>query len=178
MAPLPPNNTDVYFVDYEGSMGERTFQVRAVGGSDEAAVVVQIRNFIETLRPALYTSTVFTGCRKRDVGTNVSYPLSWTPIAGTAAGTLAQADYPRYIDFVGRSRDGRRVKITLFGTNLAISADYRLTEGENASILAAVQFLTSGANSFVTISGMSPLWERYANQGFNAYYQQEQRNNL
>lgn len=177
MAPLPTNLTDTYFVDYEGPMGQRSFQFRLSPGSLDADAQTSAQNFIGTLQPIIYTSVQFIALRKRVAGSTVSYPITWTAMAGTASGTLQQQDYPKFVSFVGRSNDGRRVKLSVYGVNLAISQDYRLSQGENAAVLAATQFLNGPTCPWVTISDNDPIWQLYGNQGYNSYFQQEQRNN-
>lgn len=177
MAPLPTNLTDTYFVDYEGPMGQRSFQFRMPVGSADGDASTSAQAFIEHLQPVIYSSVQFIALRKRTAGSTVSFPITWFAMAGTASGTLQQQDYPRYLSFVGRSNDGRRVKLSVYGVTLSISNDYRLSQGENAAVLAATSWLNGPTCPWVTISGNDPVWQLYGNQGYNSYFQQEQRNN-
>lgn len=177
MAPLPVNLTDTYFCDYEGPMGERSFQFRLPSGSADADASTSLQNFLNTVQPIVHSTVQFIGLRKRLAGTTVSYPITWLPMSGSAAGTLQPDNYPRFLSVVGRSNDGRRVKLSLYGISIGVSSDYRLSQGESSAVLALTQFLNGNTCPWVTISGNDPVWQLYANTGYNAYFQQEQRNN-
>lgn len=175
MAALDPATTDRYYLDYEGPMGKRTMQFRAATGTSQGSVVTSIITFINNIKSAVYTSVTFNALRFSNTGSNVSNPLVWTPISGTVAGTLAPENYPRYIDFVGRSVDGRRVRLYVYGCNFVVTDDYRIQIAEQAVISQAVNYLNSAQSLFTTISGSVPVWKAYANSGYNSYHQKKRR---
>lgn len=174
LLPLPEDNTARYFLDYEGPYGKHSTQFRANPQGDPASVIPAIQGLINAVKPAIFSDTTFTGLRYADAGSNISNPLSWAPISGTATGTLAPEFYPRFFAFWGRGPDGRELKLTFYGGNVGVSADYRMTGGENATIAACILYLNT-QSVFTTISGSRPVWKQYANTGYNAYFQRKRR---
>lgn len=174
LPPLPESNTARYFLDYEGPYGKHSAQFRANPAGDPASVVPTIQSFINTLKPAIHTDTTFTGVRYADVGSNISNPLGFAPVSGTATGTLATEHYPRFFAFWGRGPDGRELKLTFYGGNIGVTSDYRIGPGENSTIAACVLYLNT-TSVFTTISGSRPVWKQYANTGYNAYFQRKRR---
>lgn len=174
LPPLPEHNTPRLFLDYEGNYGKRSAQFRIAVGADPNDAMQSIANLVQTLKPIIFSDTTFTGVRYAAAGSNVSNPLGWAPTTGTATGTLATTDYPRFFAFWGRSQDGREVRLTFYGSNLGVTPDYRVTGGENSTIAAAILQLNTDT-MFRTISGALPRWKQYANTGYNAYHQRRRR---
>src|ERR671919_423287 len=78
-----------------------------------------------------------------------------------------------YMDFVGRSIDGRRCRISWFGLVVdfdAVNDDYRLLAGENSNVADVLTALDFGSDVPVSISGQAVNWHQYANIGQNAYW--------
>lgn len=174
LPPLPEYNTGRFFIDYEGPYGKHSAQLRGNFDVDPQSAVAAISSLLTTLKPIIVQDTTFTGVRYALSGTNISNPLSFAPIQGTAAGTLAQIDYPRFFAFWGRGPDGRETKLTFYGGNVGVTNDYRITGGENATIAAVINQLNS-SSQWTTISGSRPIWKQYANTGYNAYFQRKRR---
>jgi len=175
MAPLSPDNTRRYWLDYEGIMGKHTFQVRTIGGVSDATLVTALQNFLAPLLPIVHNSVVFNALRKAEAGSNVSNPVAWSLVTGASSTALLPPNYPRFVSFVGRSPNNRRVRIYLYGTTLAISDDYRLNFSESAAIQDAVAYLNSVACPFVAVDGFDPVWKLYGNQGYNSYHERKRR---
>jgi hypothetical protein len=175
MAPLPPENTNRYFLDYEGPMGKRTMQFRSPGILTTNEMVSGITSFINVIKPMVYSAVTFTGLRFAATGSNISNPVAWTPITGTAAGTQNASDYPKFVSFIGRSLGGRRVRIYVYGVNVQVSDDYRLVGTENATVNAGKDFLNGPSGIFSAIDGQKPVWKAYGNTGYNAYHQRKRR---
>lgn len=175
MAPVNPNNTRRYWLDYEGVMGKHSFQVRTGGGVTDATVVTALQNFLNPLLAVIHNSVVFNSLRRADAGTNVSNPVPWSIITGASATALLPPNYPRFISFIGRSGFNRRVRIYLYGTTIGITDDYRLNFSESSAVEAAVAYLNSVACPFVSIDGFDPVWKAYANQGYNSYHERKRR---
>lgn len=176
MADWPQDNTARFFLDYEGDMGKRTVQFRPLGAATESAMITEIAGLINILKAIIYPSVTFNSLRVAVAGSNVTNPVTgWTPILGTASSTLSTENYPRFVSFVGRDTTGNKVRMSFYGTNVSISADYRLLVGENTTIAAAVSYLNDGSRLFGTIANHKPIFKNYANQGFNAYHQRKRR---
>lgn len=91
---------------------------------------------------------------------------------GSGAGTVEQI--PLYINFIGRTSGGRRVRLAVFG--LGVSAvDYRFLATENADVDAMRAELVTAGGLLRGIDDLTPVWKTYANTGFNAYWQKAVR---
>lgn len=174
MAPLPPESTARYFMDYQTVLTNHTMEIRATGVHSPAALGTFMGTFLTTLTPLLLTLTV-QGFRFAALGSNVSNPVL-TGIEGNVYGTgVASSDsVPYCLNFVGRSPLGRRVRAMLFGYKAAIST-FRLTGAESAPIATATAQLNGSTTLFQAIDGGDPVWKEYANIMYNAYWQRAVR---
>lgn len=172
MAPLPGNNTAVLYVDYSTCGHDHTLQCRYDDTASAGDAMALVDAFLTALDPGL-TQTDIIGARVRDQGGSVTYPVTWTGAAqygGTAGPAYKSA---AYLDFVGRSIDGRRARIAVFGPGDffdATNEDYRFTTADSAVIAAAVAVLEGGIGTPCSISGEAVNWHQYANTGVNAYW--------
>lgn len=156
-------------------MGKRSIQLRVAVGTAQAAAITGAQQLVTLLADLVYTSVVFNGLRYSEPGTNISNPVQWSPINGQVAGVIDGARYPRFMTFVGRSPDGRKVRFALYGIVGFPDNDYRTLVSENAGVSAVVAYLNNDTNPFRTISGLRPVWKQYVNQGYNAYFQRRRR---
>lgn len=176
MAPLPPNTTPTYFVDYTGPMGTRSFQFRTAASVTEVEAVNRLNTFLTALRPMIYASVTFTGVRRRAAGGTASFPVpGFTPVAGTAAGVLSAVNYPRYISFYGRTLvdPGRRLRFAIYGASFADEGDYRLEGADGGGAVgAAINALSvaTAAGTFCAIDGNPVVWKVYVNVKDNDYF--------
>lgn len=175
MAPLPHNNTALLYVDYTVSGKSHTLPCRFSAASSLANAMSAVDGVLTALGSSLKLWTI-EGARAQDISTNVSYPITWTGAATYGSGTGTNDETAVYFDFTGRSIDGRRVKFTCFGAaSVASNGNYRVAGGESATIDAALAVLVGLNDEFVTISGLPPVWNNYANQGINAYWTKQIR---
>jgi len=175
MAALPPSNTVRYFLDYTVNGIEHTIQMRVGAGATDGGASSSFSAFLATLSPNFYLINVI-GMRKANLGSDVTNPVTYTGTtsfgSGTASDNLARA---AFLSFVGRSTDGRRVRIFVYGTKITAEGDYRVDVSEAAEVDSAVFLLNSATGVFLTISGLQPVWKAYANEGVNAYWQRRSR---
>lgn len=172
MAPLPSNNTAVLFVDYSSCGEDHTLQVRFSASSSAAAAMAYADDFLTAVAPFLFLTTI-RGARTRAQGSNLSFPIAWTGAATYGSGAGEHFNAAWYIDFIGRSPLGRRVRMGMFGTNVvtdAVNDDYRLLESENVNVANTLVALESSPSEGVAIDGGNTVWNRYANIGVNAYW--------
>ena len=179
MAPTPAT-TNLFYVDYAGAMGTRTFQVRFGDFADLGTVALEVDAWLRNDVAPVWSNTVaVTGYRYRQIGTTFSlpYPLA-SPITGSAAGTLAATDYPRYLSLSGRGvGTGSEVRLFIYGLIFVTPADYRAEAGEFpaldnlrtgwAAMVPAAGLVTDGNDTFTP--------RLYANVGYNSYYQRKRR---
>lgn len=174
MAPLPVSNTARYFVDYQQGTHEHTLVARATGATSPASFGSIINGFLLNLT-TLLVATTLTRVRFAAQGSTVSNPVI-TGFEGSSYGSGAPTNEQNaiYLDFVGRSSGGRRVRLAVFGYKGTFS-DFRLTEAESAPIANAVASLNAPSTCFLAIDGIDPTWYPYANTGANAYWQRNLR---
>lgn len=172
MAPLPSNSTGVLFVDYTTCQEPHTVQVRFGTGGTPGSAMTFLDAFLTEVDPLLFLCTI-TGARVRDLGGSVTYPVTWTGNASYGTGAGEHFNSAWYVDFVGRSIGGRRVRIAMFGAVVvtdAVNDDYRLLETENTNVADTLAVLDATVNEAVAIDGDSASWHRYCNIGVNAYW--------
>lgn len=180
MAPVPPNLTSRVFVDYTTGRREHTFQVRFAPGITPAALDAGIRQFLNTLQTVLPTTWRVLRTRAQFAGTSISIPIALpltSAFVGTQAGGIAAVNEPREVTFVGRTDDqGRRAELSLYGLNITTPDDYRIEEGADGPITAAIGALRAGGtNLFIGIDSERVNWYGYANVNFNSYWETRAR---
>lgn len=179
MAPLPPNSTPVYFVDYsfKGQSHTMAFRWPSIAGIESVRAVAGA--FISALRPAMDSSWTVLGARLRSAGGTVSVPTAPPTVTGTqGSSNLTGIDFPKFVSFVGRGLpDGRRARIFVYGLVLPLDNDYRYTDPLPTSLANALAVLNLAAEegTIVSVGGGVVQWNTYVNTGFNSYYEQKQR---
>lgn len=176
MAPLPHNNTDIWYLDYSIGSHGHTMEMRADLGDDAAAASAAMDAFLSTFEGTYFTITI-TGFRYQAQGTNVSLPRTWGGASsyGTA-GSATEYQTANFATFVGRSTAGRRVRTTLFGFSVVqVGGNYRATPAEIAALQDALDALAATSTAWLAIDGNVPVWNPYANVGINAYWRNQIR---
>lgn len=172
MAPIPSNNTGVLFVDYNTCGEDHTIQMRYGSGGSVTDAMTVMENFLNALDPGLNLVTII-GARERAAGGNVTFPVAWTGAAtyGGSAGTREKT--AQYIDFVGRSVGGVRLRVAMFGVGDVVDTtehDYRFSRAASAVVDDALTALEASAVAPVAADGDAVSWHQYANVGVNAYW--------
>ena len=170
MAPLPSNNTAVYFLDYTVCGENHTLQARAgdLVGAPEASVALD--QFLSAINDEIFEITILR-MRYRPQGSSVTSPVTWDGGATYGSGAGVHADSAQYGDFIGRSAGGRRVRLAVFGWKGTIEGDdFRVTGAEDSLIADAVALLNGTDDFFLAIDATVPTWYAYANTGDNAYW--------
>lgn len=180
MAPLPENNTAVYFLDYTFGDGQaHTAQLRGGTGATEGDLAGVFESILNELEPDRPPSWTITGARYREALSSITLPAVVVPTINAGTGTELDAqDYPRFYTWVGRgSTSGRRVRLFLFGLDIPLPPDYRytITEATFAAEVRTILVTASAADVVATIAGDRPTWYNYVNAGFNSYWEREQR---
>lgn len=179
MAPLPDNNTACYFVDYSFAGQERTMQFRALPTVNEFDLAETVQDLLNALAPEMDPSWAVLGARYRAKGSLVTLPaVAPTTPTGRGPDIVEQWQYPRFLSFIGRGQtSGRRVRLYVYGLSLAQDPTYRFDPplvGAMAAARGVLEAMTA-IGMFLTIAEDVPLVYPYANLGFNAYWQKEQR---
>lgn len=174
MAPLPPESTARYFVDYIQGTVEHTLMVRVGPSVALSEFDPVMMNVFSTLAPLVVT-TLISGVRYAAIGQPFSNPVP-SELAGDYFGTGAPTpeQMASYIDFVGRSPTGRRARLTFFGVDAGLSG-FRYTPQEHAAIGTLVNTFNDALNIFLAIDGSKPTFKNYGNTGIHAYWTKELR---
>jgi hypothetical protein len=140
------------------------------------ADVIAAFNDLITACGALFITSAFVGGRHAADGSNVSVPLAGAWPTTWGSGSALDFHNGMYYDFVGRSLDGRKCRLALFGAQaVEVGGDYRTTTGESSLINDAVDVLNGTPNIFISINKFQPVWAPYANMGTNAYWRNKIR---
>jgi hypothetical protein len=179
MAPLPENNTNRLFVDYEGDFGTRQMQFRVNDGIAPAEAVTRVSIFLaDSVAPYWFPAVSVTGMRWQAANALFSLPVGNPSVPGEGTGTQDPRDYPRFVSVGGRGiTSGRRVRLTVFGIAVGVSNNYRLENAETPvvnAILAGLASLTT-LGCWRTIANDNPVNYGYLNAGYNSYHQRKAR---
>lgn len=172
MAPLPPNSTARFRVQYTTIAKQHTMEIRST--SSPSAIGVIVDALLTALGAAIFGLTIDV-VEFAASGSNVFNPVT-TGIEGNVygSGSGTTVNVPSYFNFIGRTSGGRRVRLAVFGAAIA-GGDYRFIAGELAVIDAARAVLVSAGGAIMGIDGLTPVWKSYVNAGFNAYWQRAVR---
>jgi len=172
MAPLPPNSTPRFKVNYTVNGLEHDFQIRSA--ASPAAIGLIVDAFLIAITDALYQLTISTVEFAAD-GSNIFLPVT-TGIEGNVYSTGASApqDAMWFYGFIGRSTGGRKWHLNVFGAR-SLGTNYHFAPGENGDLDAGVVVLASATPDIVAIDGLEVNVYTYINAGVNAYWQREVR---
>lgn len=170
-----PNTTARYKWFYTVAGRQHTAQLRAATPFSPADMGEFLSDWYIALSPALHSGIV-NEVQLAVAGSDLFNPVltgaEGLAFGGAGAGTLESV--PQYLDFVGRATDGVRVRLAQFG--LADNAnDYRYTASDSGVIASATTLLNGLANAGLAVSGAKAIWKKYANTGYNAYWQRAVR---
>lgn len=173
MAPLPPENTERYTVFYTTGGNQHTTQVRTDSMSPSTFGTF-FGAIMDALDPNLF-ATVIDVVTFAASGSTINNPVT-SGIEGATFGTGSPTilEEPNYVDFVGRSTGGRRVRMTVFGIS-DLGGNFRVSAGEFGSVDTVVALLNAEPAAGFAIDGIKAIWKSYANTGLNSYWQRKQR---
>lgn len=170
MAPLPVNNTGCLFVDYSVAGENHTLLGRYSDGNGPIDTAGALDEFLTALGTSMYEMTIL-GARHRPAGSTITVPFTWTGESTYGSDGGDHANTAWYMDFVGRSPGGRRVRLAIFGSKNfedSVDHDYRLPA--TGALADALAVLVSASGFIVAIDGEDPNWYNYVNVGVNAYW--------
>ena len=169
MAPLSPDNTVRWFLKYNVNNHIHTVTVRSDATVDPGTFAEEMGTFIEAIEPALY-STQFVALERSGVGSSVRVPVGWSgPMEwGTDSGN--EKDAPQFISFTGKSVDGRRFRLEMFGRIGEANANFRVLEIDSTVVANALLALETTEPMFLTISNAGPIFNRYMNQSISQHW--------
>ena len=177
MTPLSNLNTQRYLLRQITNGGAHTTLFRAPSNATPATVIADITSFLNQLKASMWVSWSAVGLDYAPAFSTVSTPQTWSTLQGTSAGAGAtdhQRD-PIFISFIGRTANGRRTKLTFFGSAFTPDQNYRIDTGQAANMTSCIAILNGTSNTISAIDGSKPLWKNYLDAGYNAYWQRKNR---
>lgn len=183
--PFADNNTARYWVTYTSAGKQHDLLFRGTETATIGTMNGPVSSICTAMRPLMRTLDGFLSARFAAKGSNFSTPVAWTPIFGTGSNTGGDGDPESFfLDFVGRDYTfGAHARWSLFtaSADAPRPATNRVNGADNAKVQAVITALTTQANNpttasrICTISQGQPVIYPYANTGFNAYWQRQQR---
>lgn len=175
MAALPPSNTARWWLVYTVNGSTHKMGVRTLGSATGSQMNTVFNSLLNAISGAV-NSIAPLNLEFAVQGSNVRNTVAWTGAPtyglGTEAGTDGRA---RTYSFVGRSNDGRKVKLFIFGGKTFGEGDYRVDVTEGATIAAVVNILNAASGVYLSISGVQPVWKGYANIGYSDHWIKQYR---
>jgi hypothetical protein len=177
LEPLDPANTARYFLDYTHLDVAHTLIMRENGGNLLSDVQSGFDAFLTAIAPSC-SPIVTVGLRFANEGSNVTNPVDLGGIA-SSYGTQTENDInrPLQVTFTGRSTDGRKTRVGLFGWVAQTDLSWRISTAESSVVADALEVLgtLTFAGMWVTISGLKVSWHAYMNIAFNDHFVKKAR---
>lgn len=174
MAPLAVDNTQRFFLDYSTTNLSHTMMVRTTTPTSGGAFSSFMNAFLTALAPELSLITI-DGARVAQINTNVSIPIVWSGAATYGTGSEPLNFRPRQLAFLGRTANGRRARLFVYGGDFTSPNDFRITRAANANIDAAYDVLELNPQFFAAIDGLATVKYGYVDVNFNSYWEREVR---
>jgi hypothetical protein len=176
MAPLPPENTARFWVDYSDGNHPHTLLLRYSPSAGLSAIQAVAAEFLAALSTDLYLLTI-TGARAAASGSVVSVPEAWGGDATYGSAAQPPASAPLQLCFVGRTTFGRIAKWFMYGFKGVVPDSYRFFPGDDSVLDAAVTILRNAAltGKLLAIDGELPSVYPYVNIQFNSYWETQAR---
>ena len=170
MAIHDPKGTARWWLVYNNNSTEHRLLMRTAN----AATNIIVSGFFQSLLNAVagtLNSTTVLGLEHAIQGSNVRNPATYTGTVTFGTGTEAAQDVrPRCWSFTGRTTDGVKSKLFIFGMKQTAEGDLRVDTGESTAVANAVTFLNTTTGAFLGITGLQPIWHLYANVGYNDHW--------
>lgn len=169
---LDPDSTERWYYDYTVLGDQHTMIMRTPNILTAAEAGEAFDFFLTAIEGGLIEITTI-GMRVARVGSNITNAEGTVGLQatyGTGAGSAINA--PLQVTFTGRSNDGHKTRVGIFGWDGQTDSSWRMTVVENADVAAGVTMLQGLAASgfFSSISGEPPVWHPYANIGYNDHW--------
>lgn len=183
LPPLPPSSTRRLFLDYTSTGFAHTMMLRLATGDDPAAYAATYANiFAQRMRD----SEGFTGARLATVGSDVTLPVTFTPVPGVLPGSTSvwpQDPESVQLSFTWRGNaTGRKGRVEFFTPVPTPSwpANNRYDPGYAAVIdTLRTNFVAAagsgGTSPIIGIGGDEVTIHSYVNIRSNSYWQNRQR---
>ena len=172
MAPLPPNGTARFRINYATNSEAHDFQVRSA--ASPSAVGSDVDAFLTALSAALFSFEITT-VEFAASGSNIFLPVT-TGIEGNTYGASVGLveQRPWFYGFQGRGATGRKWHLDVFGA-ISLGTNYIWQPGEYTVMDNAVAALQAFGADLIDIAGEQVTVYTYVNAGANGHWQRKQR---
>lgn len=177
VTPLPPSNTERWFLDYTVIDTHHVLIMRTADAVSDGAAAEALDTFLSAIAPGCSAITI-DGLRHAAATSDLTFPASTTGLSATYGSGVGQLiDIPLQATFTGRSTDGRKARVGMFGWDAQTDSSWRYTTAENANVAATIAALNSLSASgfFVSISGGGVIYHPYMNIGYNDHWVDKRR---
>lgn len=175
MAPLPPNNTERWFVDYAVNGINHTLLIRTVAPSTNDVISTFVSDLFGALDDVLW-ATAINGLRRSVQGSDISLDQAYLGTTAFGGGVGDDLGRGYFLAYEGRSEGGRPVKLTVFGfKNLLSVADTRFPITSPSPYFDALGVIETTPGLPAAIDANNVIWKNYVNCGNNSYWQRQAR---
>lgn len=159
LSPLPASNTKRYFLGNQAGDLTHTIQIRTDGTQTDAQVVTALTSIFSVILPVCFDDTSFGPLEVADLGSDIRNPVAgWSTLVGTQPGSQPANDDPLTLCARGRSSDGRKVRLFLWGVLFTRPDTWRFVPGSATDLESFLSSLNSAAHTFFAIGGLKPVW--------------------
>lgn len=175
MAPLPPSSTERWKYTYQNAVTEHSVTFRLVEGS-AIADADSVMNALAVYFDDLVTESTITNLEFAAIGSDIFNPVAGSTMVGTTFGTTAANPTNNAVaaTLIGRSADGRRSRLSIFGWFGAVSA-YRLDVAEDPDLGVLLAFMNNPSTPLISIGGLGVVYKQYIDIKSNDHWVAEAR---
>jgi hypothetical protein len=160
LTPLPESNTKRYFVGQQAGALHHEIQIRVSDAVDNAAAVSALQFVFGLVAENMFDDCFFDTLNVAENGSDIRNPVAgWTTIGGGVLGAQPNNDEPLTLCARGRSTDGRKVRLFLWGMQFTRGENWELIPTPDSGLDLFLERLNASPNLFLSISGAQPVWQ-------------------
>lgn len=175
LTPLPADNTKRMFLIVLHGTHLHSTQIRVLDTVPESTLVTNVAFDFNLLKSQMYNDASIVGVEFAQKGSNVRNPApGWATIFGTGPATPNAQHYARSFSMRGRSANGRKVKMLLWGIDAGEQPDWELNPGvgDFTTFVSSVQ---TRASMYLSIDELKPVWYSNLLEDYNDHWVKEDR---
>lgn len=160
LPPLPASNTKRYFVGVLAGVLQHHIQVRTSDTVTDAQMVTKLSSDFGLLLPVMFNDAQFNTLDVAVKNSDVRNPVTgWSALIGQVAGGQPDNDEPLTLCARGRSSDGRKTRLFLWGMQFTRPNDWEFIPGGATVYATFLTRLASDNQVYLSISGLLPVWK-------------------
>jgi hypothetical protein len=177
LPPLPESNTKRYWMVYQVKGVEHQCQIRVADDFSDADALDQVQALAVACAPLWPSDCSANGILVAEKGSDVRNPVAgFTPVVGEHSGSTADINIPFETTFTGRARSGRRWTIGIFGLVYSLTQTWRIQPLTSTGLDTIRAVFVDGEGAFLAIDGSKPVYNQWANFGYNDHWVGVERN--